>query len=57
MESYRHTKENMKIVIIQHEENWWKRGILEAINIKKEKPTLNQDPVRFKLANISYCRS
>ena len=38
--------------ILEYEENWFKRGILEAIHIRKEKPTLNKDLGRYNLSKI-----
>ena len=46
------TKEDMNMEIIEYEENWWKRGVLEAIHIRKEKPSLNKDLGRFNLSKI-----
>ena len=38
-----HTKEDFEIQILDYEEDWWKRGVKEAIRIQRKKPTLNQD--------------
>ena len=45
-------KEDMKVKIIDNEENKWKRGIKEAINIKRKKTKLNKDEGRYHLSNI-----
>ena len=50
-ESY-HDKKDIKIDIFQYEHKWWERGVLEAIHIRKEKPTLNADEGRYKLSKI-----
>ena len=50
-ESY-HDKKDIKIDILQYEHKWWERGVLEAIHIRKEKPTLNVDEGRYKLSKI-----
>ena len=50
-ESY-HDKKDLKIDILQYEHKWWERGVLEAIHIRKEKPTLNANEGRFKLSKI-----
>ena len=47
-----HTKEDMEINILGYEQNWWKRGIKEAIHIRKHKPTLNKDQGRYNLGQI-----
>ena len=43
MVEHEHGKYKMNVKIIGREENNWKRGIKEAIEIKRKKPTLNQD--------------
>ena len=40
-----HQKEGFEYPIIYNEENWFKRGIKEAIAIRKMRPTLNLDEV------------
>ena len=47
-----HTREDMEITILGYEENWWKRGVKEAIHIRKLKPTLNKDQGRYNLGQI-----
>ena len=45
-----HDKKDIKIVILQYEHKWWEQGVLEAIHIRKEKPTLNADEGRYILS-------
>ena len=52
MRSSPHEKEDMEIEILDYEDNWWKRGVKEAIHIQQHKPTLNQDKGRYFLAPI-----
>ena len=52
MVEHEHGKDKMNVKIIGREENNWKRGIKEAIEIKRRKPTLNQDDGRYNLAAI-----
>ena len=47
-----HRREDMEIKIIGYEQNWWKRGVKEAIHIRKYKPTLNKDHGRYNLGHI-----
>ena len=47
-----HRKEDFEYSIIYKEENWFKRGIKEAIAIRKLKPNLNQDEGRYHLSAI-----
>ena len=47
-----HRKEEMTLKILRYEENWWKRGVHEAIDIKRHNPQLNQDKGRYNLASI-----
>ena len=47
-----HDKTDMKLEILGFEDNWWKRGVQEAIDIKRHKPTLNKDLGRYHLAPI-----
>ena len=53
MALYNHTPEDITIKIMNKEPNSFKRGVREAINIKKHKPTLNKDDQgRFYLQPI-----
>ena len=47
-----HSREDFEYSIIYREENWFKRGIKEAIAIRKLKPNLNQDDGRYHLSAI-----
>ena len=47
-----HTKEDLKFTVLMTEENWYKRGVKEAIAIKKLKPSLNKDQGRHNLSSI-----
>ena len=47
-----HDKKDLKFSVICTEENWFKRGVKEAIAIKKLKPTLNKDQGRYHLSPI-----
>ena len=47
-----HCKEDMTLEILGYEDNWWKRGIREAIEIRRHKPTLNKDNGRYHLTPI-----
>ena len=47
-----HENGDVSIHTINHDDNWYSRGIREAINIKKRKPTLNADEGRFHLNPI-----
>ena len=44
--------EDFEYSIIYTEENWFKRGIKEAIAIRKMRPTLNLDEGRYHLSAI-----
>ena len=37
----------MNLEFLGFETKWWERGILEAIHIRKEKPSLNADNGRY----------
>ena len=50
--AYRHKKEDMKIDFLGFEPKWWESGVLESINIRREKPTLNADCGRYNLSRI-----
>ena len=52
MASGPHEKEDMECEILGYEDNWWKRGIREAIDIRRHKPTLNKDKGRYNLGPI-----
>jgi len=52
MRSSTHKQEDMEIIILGYEQNWWKRGVKEAIDIRKIKPTLNKDQGRYHLGHI-----
>ena len=47
-----HTKDDFEIQILDYEDDWWKRGVKEAIRIQRRKPTLNQDKGRTHLNPI-----
>ena len=47
-----HEEGEVKIEAITYEENWFDRGVREAIEIKKKKPTLNEDEGRYHLSVI-----
>ena len=47
-----HEKSDLKFSILCTEENWFKRGVKEAIAIKKIKPTLNKDEGRYHLSKV-----
>ena len=47
-----HEKEDIKFKILGRDENWYRRGIIEAIHIKREKPELNQDEGRINIPTI-----
>ena len=47
-----HENEDMECIILGYEENWWKRGVKEAIDIKIHRPSLNKDGGRYNLAPI-----
>ena len=52
MQRDEHGKDDIEYRIIGSEPNWLKRGIKEAIEIKKNRPTLNDDEGRFHLSAI-----
>ena len=47
-----HTKKDLQYTVLCTEEDWFKRGVKEAIAIKKIKPTLNQDDGRYHLSAV-----
>ena len=50
VESDVHNKEELKYSILYTDDNWYRRGVKEAIAIKKIKPTLNKDDGRHHLS-------
>ena len=52
MAKYNHDKEDVEIKAITYDTNWFTRGIREAIEIKRRKPTLNADEGRYYLNPI-----
>ena len=47
-----HREEDIEFKIIGRDENWYRRGFIEAINIKREKPELNMDDGRINIPHI-----
>ena len=47
-----HKEGDVVIEAVTYDENWWGRGIGEAIEIKKRKPDLNLDEGRYYLPTI-----
>ena len=47
-----HDKNEIKFSVLCTEQNWFKRGVKEAIAIKKIKPTLNKDQGRYHLSPL-----
>ena len=47
-----HEKSDLRFSVLCTEENWFKRGVKEAIAIKKIKPTLNKDQGRYHLSKV-----
>ena len=45
-----HEKTDIEHTILMTDDNWFRRGIKEAIAIRKIKPTLNQDDGRYHLS-------
>ena len=45
-----HDKKDLKYSILYTDDNWYRRGVKEAIAIKKIKPTLNKDDGRHHLS-------
>ena len=50
--SAEHEKGDIEIEAISYDENWYTRGIREAIEIKRRKPKLNLDGGRYHLSAI-----
>ena len=47
-----HNKQDFEFKMLHTENNWYKRGIKEAIAIRKLKPSLNKDGGRYHLSAI-----
>ena len=47
-----HEKKDLKFSVLCTEQNWFKRGVKEAIAIKKISPTLNKDQGRYHLSSL-----
>ena len=47
-----HEKNELRPSVLCPEENWYERGVKEAVAIRKIKPTLNKDQGRHKLSPI-----
>ena len=45
-----HNKDELNYSILYTDDNWFRRGVKEAIAIKKIKPTLNKDDGRHHLS-------
>ena len=45
-----HEKSDLEFSVICKDENWFRRGVKEAIAIRKLNPTLNQDEGRYNLS-------
>ena len=45
-----HTKSDLEFAAVCKDENWFSRGVKEAVAIRKLKPTLNQDEGRYNLS-------
>ena len=54
-----HERSDLEFSVICKDEDWFCRGVKEAVAIKKIKPTLNQDEGRFQLSAMydKYIRS
>ena len=48
--SDRHNKDDLQFKLITTDDDWFQRGVKEAIAIRQLKPTLNQDDGRFHLS-------
>ena len=47
-----HEKSDLRYTVLCTEENWFKRGVKEAVAIKKIRPSLNKDQGRYHLSSI-----
>ena len=47
-----HEKSDLRFTVLCTEENWFKRGVKEAVAIKKIRPTLNKDQGRYHLSSV-----
>ena len=47
-----HEKNELRFTVLCTEENWFKRGVKEAVAIKKIRPTLNKDQGRYHLSSV-----
>ena len=54
MATQEHKEGDITFKSITFDENWYTRGIREAIEIKKTSPTLNEDQGRYYLSAIFY---
>ena len=52
MATHDHQKNEVTVKAIAYDENWYTRGLREAIEIKKKRPTLNEDEGRYHLSPI-----
>ena len=52
LESEDHEKYDVEAKLLCTEEDWFKRGVKEAIAIRKIHPTLNQDDGRYHLSSM-----
>ena len=50
--SYTHDRTDLRTTVLCTDDNWYRRGIKEAIAIRKIKPTLNKDDGRHHLSRI-----
>ena len=47
-----HEKDDLQYELLCTDEDWFQRGVKEAIAIRKLKPTLNQDDGRYHLSSM-----
>ena len=50
--SDQHNKDDLQYKVITTDDDWFQRGVKEAIAIRQLKPTLNQDDGRFHLSSM-----